>query len=63
MRLTAVLVAGFLPSLSFVMVMFQGRPFARLSALNTDSPTACTAFVANSHFVPASLPVVRQKYV
>jgi len=44
---------------SFVMVMFQRRPFARLCGLNPDSPTASTAFVANSCFVPANLPVGR----
>ena len=37
----------------FVMVMFEGRPFARLYALQSDSPVASTAFVANYHFVPA----------
>jgi len=48
-------VAGF-PSLSsFVMVMFQGRPFPRLCALNPDGPAASAAFVANSHFVAATL--------
>jgi len=31
--------------------------------LNLDSPAASTAFVANSRFVPASLPVGRQNYV
>ena len=45
--------AEFPPLSSFGMVMFQGRPFARLSALNPDSPAASTAFVANSRFVPA----------
>jgi len=29
--------------------------------LNPDSPEASTAFLANSRFVPASLPVGRQK--
>ena len=46
--------AEFPPLSSFVMVMFQRRPFARLCALNTDSPAASTAFEVNSHFVPAS---------
>ena len=53
--------AGFPPLSSFVMVMFQGRLFARLCGLNPDSPGANTAFLANSRFVPASLPVGRQK--
>jgi len=44
------------------MVMFQGRQFAHLSVLNTDSPVASTALVANSCFIPASLPVGSQKY-
>jgi len=35
------------------MVISQGAPFARLCALNPGSPAASTAFVANSHFVPA----------
>jgi len=35
------------------MVVFKGKPFARLCALNPDMPAASTAFVANSHFVPA----------
>jgi len=48
----AVLVAGF-PSLSPFMVMFQGKPLARLCALNPNSPRASTAFVANSRFVQA----------
>jgi len=43
------------------MVMFQGRPLDRLCALNPDSPAASTTFVAKSHFVPATLPVGRQK--
>ena len=51
----------FPPLSSFDVVMFQGRPFARLSALNSDSPAASTAFVANSLFVPATLPVGGQK--
>jgi len=41
--------------------MFQGKSFAHLCALNPDSPAARTAFVANSRFVPTSLPVGRQK--
>jgi len=41
--------------LSFVMVMFQGRLFPRLCALNPDTPTASTAFVVKSRFVPATL--------
>jgi len=53
--------AGFSPLSSFVMVMFQGRPLARLCALNPDSAAASTAFVANSRFVAATLPVGRQK--
>ena len=53
---TAVLLAGFLPLSPFVMVMFQGRPFARLCALIPNSLAASTAFVANSCFVPAIHP-------
>jgi len=45
------------------MVMFQGRPLARLCALNPDSPAASTAFTADAHFVPANLPVGRQNNV
>jgi len=45
------------------MVMFQGRRFSRLCALNPDSPATNTAFVANSRFVPASLPVVPRSNV
>jgi len=44
------------------MVMFLGRTFARLLAFNMDSLAASTAFAANSRFVPASLPVGRQKW-
>ena len=46
---------------SFAVVMFQGRLFPRLCALNLDSPAASTAFVANSRFVAATLHVGRQK--
>ena len=53
--------AGFPPLLSFVTLMFQGRPFPCLCALNPDSPVASTAFVANSRFVPATLLFGRQK--
>jgi len=52
--------AEFPPLSSFVMDMFQGTPFARLSALNPGSPEASTTFVATSRFVPATLPVSRQ---
>jgi len=53
---------GWVPPLSsFVMVMFQGRPFLRLCELNPDSPAATTVFVANSTFVAATLAVGRQK--
>ena len=45
--------AGIPPLSPFVMVMFKERPFARLCALNPDSPVASTAFVANYRFVPA----------
>jgi len=43
--------------------MSKGMPFARLCAcaLNPDTPAASTAFLAKSRFVPASLPVGRQK--
>jgi len=43
------------------MVMFEGRSLAHLCALNPDSPATSTAFVVNSRFVPASLPVGYQK--
>jgi len=43
------------------MVMFQGRPFPRLCALNPDGPAANTVFVANSRFVAPALPDGRQK--
>jgi len=49
---------------SFIIVCYGyvwGRPLARLCALNPDSPTASTAFVANIRFVPACLLVGRQK--
>ena len=55
------LVTGFPILSSFVVVMFQGRPFGRLRGLNIDSPAACTAFVANSRFLPPGLSVGRQK--
>jgi len=55
-------VAVFLLLSPFVMVMFLGRTFARLLAFNMDSLAASTAFAANSRFVPASLPVGRQKW-
>ena len=55
------MVAGFPPLSSFLMVMFQGRLFPHLLALNPDSPAASTTFVANSRFVAASLPGGRQK--
>ena len=44
--------AGFPALPLFVMVMFQGRLFARLCGLNPDNRRASTAFVANSRFVP-----------
>jgi len=53
---------GWVSSLTlFVMVMFQGRLFPRLCAQNPYSPTASTAFLANSRFVAATPPVGRQK--
>jgi len=48
------------PLSPFVMVMFQGRLFTHLIGLNPDSTRASTAFLADSRFVPASLPVGRQ---
>jgi len=52
----------FPPLLSFIVVLFQGSLFNRLFVLNPDSPGASTAFLlANSRFVPVSLPVGRQK--
>jgi len=60
-RWITVVVAEFPPLSPLIMVMFQGRLFAHLCELNPDSPTASTAFVANSRFVPASLHVGRQK--
>jgi len=53
-------VVEFPPLSSFVVIMFQGRLFARVGGLKPDSPAASTAFVANSRFVPASFPVGRQ---
>jgi len=41
--------------------MFQGRLFTRLCGLNPYSSGAITAFLPKSRFVPASLPVGRQK--
>jgi len=61
LRWTAVVVAGFPLLSSFVMFTFQGRLFTRLCGLNPGSPSASIAFLANSRFVPASLPVGRQK--
>jgi len=55
------MVAGFPTLSSFVMIMFQVRPFLHLCALNPDSLTASTVFVANSRFVAATLPVGHQK--
>jgi len=53
---------GWVPSSSlFAMVVIHGRLFARLRALNPDSPGASTAFVASARFVPVSLTVGRQK--
>jgi len=52
-KVTPVTSAGIPPLSRFVMVMFQGRPFEHLCALNHDSPAARIAFVANSRFVPA----------
>jgi len=49
---------------TFIIVCYgyiSGTPLACLCALNPDSPAASTAFVANSRFVPASLPVGRLK--
>jgi len=59
-RWIAVVVAEFPPLSSFVKVMFQDRVFPRLCALNPDRPAASTAIVAESRFVPASIPVGRQ---
>jgi len=44
-----------------VCYMFQGRSLDRLCALNSDNPAASTTFVAKSRFVPATIPVGRQK--
>jgi len=43
------------------MVMFQGWPLDCPCALNPDSPATSTTFVAKSRFVPATIPVGRQK--
>ena len=51
--------AIFPPLSQFVMVMFEGRPLARLCAFS-DCPAASTVFVANFGFVPASHPIGRQ---
>jgi len=53
--------AGFSSLSSFAMVMFQGRPFPHLCALNADSPAASTAFAVSSRFATVTLPVGRQK--
>ena len=37
------------------------HPCARLCVLNPDSPGENTAFLANSRFVPTTLPADRQK--
>jgi len=44
------------------MVMFQERLFTRLCGLNPES-TVSTAFLANSRFVPARLPVAARTNV
>ena len=53
--------AGFPPVSSFCYGCVSGEDIARLCTLDPDSPAASTAFVANSRFVPAGLPVGRQK--
>jgi len=49
---------------SFIIVCYDcvsGQAVYRLRGLNPDSPGASTAFVANSRFVPATLPVGHQR--
>ena len=60
MRQTKVLVAGFPPLSSFFMVMFQGICLS--VCVKPESPAEDTAFVVNSHFVLASLPVGCQQF-
>jgi len=43
------------------LLAWFNKSVAHLCVLNPDGPVADTAFVANSHFVPDSLPVGRQK--
>jgi len=50
-------VAGFPPLTLFVVVMFQGRLFARLYVLIPDGPAGSTTFAAKSRFVAASMPI------
>ena len=48
----------------FIIICYgyaSGEAICRLCALNPDNPAASTAFVANSRFAPASLPVGHQK--
>jgi len=52
-----VVVAEFPPLSLFVMVIFQGRLFARLCGLIPDSSGVSAVFLANSRFVQGSLPV------
>jgi len=52
---------GWVPSCIIVCYIFQGRPLDRLCALNPDSPAESATFVAKSRFVPATIPVGRQK--
>jgi len=54
-------VAGFTPFNIICYDHVSEEAICRLCALNPDSPTANTAFVTNSRFVPASLPAGRQK--
>jgi len=54
-------VAEFLPFIIICCDYVSEKAICRLCALNPDSPTASTAFLTNSRFVPASLPIGRQK--
>jgi len=52
---------GWFSSGIIAFYMFQGKQLDRLRVLNPDSPAESTTFVANSRFVPVTLPVGRQK--
>ena len=47
--------AGIRPLSPFVMVMFEGRLFARLCAFNPNNPVASTAFVVLRSEIPSGI--------